>query len=481
MIKYSMDRSNKHMWDSISRGLPTTPSPIDIIPLPEILRVIQHCLHDRVEKFDLALELLDTISHMRNDIEFLNWKAMVEFDAKSYVRSFETTEQVLEHTRDHNTLFNAGRAAYKANRLEHSERYLREALALQPGDSSITLDHAVTICTMGDFDRAIEIIESIDKSRLDETHAKIVDFNKGWHRIRQGDFKQGIALLHIGREINVWGSDARKYNRPRWDGTTQPGKIILMVGEGGIGDEVINARFSEIICDRGMHCVMSTVHKNTSMLSSVLTLDEVFDNSEIDSRTWDYWIPCMDLPYVLGIDSTDIPSKPYISAKPDHIEKWKSKLRSDKFKIGIRWMGNPRYELELARTIPPELFEQLNGPGVQLYSLQKDDGIANLRIPQDTINIANDLESWDDTMAAMMEMDLIITSCTSVAHVAGALGCPTWVVVPLLPYYTWADMKRESYWYDSVRLYRQAEWKDWSVPMQEVAADLAKLLAGDLK
>jgi tetratricopeptide (TPR) repeat protein len=181
-----MDRSNQQMWDSISQGLPATPSPPDIIPLPEILRVMQHCLDNRVEKFDLALQLLDTVSHMRDDAEFLNWKAMVEFDAKSYVRSFETTERVLAHTRNHDTLFNAGRAAYKANRLEHSERYLREALALKPGDSSITLDHAVTVCTMGDFDRAIEIIESIDKSKLDETHAKIVDFNKGWHRIRQG-------------------------------------------------------------------------------------------------------------------------------------------------------------------------------------------------------------------------------------------------------------------------------------------------------
>jgi ADP-heptose:LPS heptosyltransferase len=79
-------------------------------------------------------------------------------------------------------------------------------------------------------------------------------------------------------------------------------------------------------------------------------------------------------------------------------------------------------------------------------------------------------------MGAMSNMDLIITSCTSVAHVAGALGIPTWVIVPLLPYYTWADMKKESYWYESVSLYRQKVWKDWSDPFVEVDCDLVKLL-----
>ena len=465
------------LWPAITQGLPSTPSPEKTIPLPEILKVIQYCLEDSVEQYDLAIELLDTIKSLRTDVEFLNWQAMVEYDAKKYVRSYETSKQILDYVKNASTLFNAGRAAYKANKLEDSESFLRQAMALDPADSSTTLDYAVTVCTMGEFDRALEIINSIDITKLDDTHAKIVEFNKGWHNIRQGNFRKGIDLLHLGRKINIWGSDARKYNKPRWDGTTQLGKTILIVGEGGIGDEVINARFSKTIQDRGMRAVMSTVHTNTEMLSSVLTLDRVFDNDKIDNESWDYWIPCMDLPYTLKIDSIDIPSESYLSVDSSSIEKWKLRTQTDKkLKIGIRWMGNPRYELELARTIPAHLFEQLNELDIQMYSLQKNDGIKDLAIPTGAINIADDLLSWSDTMGAMMNMDLIITSCTSVAHVAAALGKPTWVVTPLLPYYTWADMKKESYWYDSVRMYRQQVWKEWDEPFKEVKNDLIKLL-----
>jgi tetratricopeptide (TPR) repeat protein len=472
---------NNEVWDGILAGLPTTPSPKDQIPLPEILRVIQFCLKDGVEQYEAAVDLADVLSKLRNDIEFLNWKAMVEYDAKKYIKSFESAQKVLNISKDPGSYFNAGRAAYKANELALSKEYLQKAMDLDPKNSSYILDYAVTVCTMGDFDGALKIIENIDKSELDDLHAKIVDFNKGWHYVRQGKFKEGMALINIGRTINVWGSDSRKWKKPRWDGVTYPGKTILIAGEGGIGDEVINARFGQLIKERGMNAIMSTVHKNTSMLSSVPYIDKVIEDKDVESAEFDYWVPCMDMPQSLGIESTDIPSKPYLKAKQEYIDKWKViiKGRTDsgrKLNIGIRWMGNPRYELELARTIPNHYFESLKQDGVALYSLQKDDGIKNLTIPRGVIDISDKLETWDDTMGAMANLDLIITSCTSIAHVAGALGRPTWVVTPLLPYYTWADMKKESYWYGSVSLYRQRVWKDWSHPFTEIQHDLKKLL-----
>ena len=472
-----MKNENLEMWSAISTGLPETPTPPNTLPIPEILKVIQFCSNDKVEKYDIAIGLLDMISNLRDDLEFLNWKSMVEFECKKYLRSFETSEQILKITKNPNTLFNAGRAAYKANKLRHSEAYLKQAMELNPKDSSTILDYAVTICTMGDFEGALNIINNIDKSKLDTLHSKIVDFNKGWHNIRIGDFKKGMQLLHIGREIGMLGNHKKVYTKPEWDGKTYPGKTIYIVGEAGIGDEVINARFSKIIKDRGMNCIMSTVHKNQSMLSSVETLDDIFDISEANNKQWDYWTPCMDLPFILGIESKDIPSKSYIKAKQSYIDKWKDKIKTNKkLKVGIRWMGNPLYELELARTIPAELFEQLNEFDIQMYSFQKNDGCKDLKIPKGVIDISDDLNSWDDTMGAMKNMDLMISSCTSIPHVAGALGVPTWAVIPLLPYYTWADMKKESYWYDSVSLYRQKIWKDWSHPFEEVKHDLKKLL-----
>jgi tetratricopeptide (TPR) repeat protein len=471
-----MKPENNEMWDAIAQGLPSTPTPKDGVPVPEILRVIQFCLKDGVEHYKAATDLAELLSKLRNDTQFLNWKAMIEYEAKDYIKSFESTQKVLEQIQTAETYFNAGRSAYKANQLQLSKEYFEKSMELKK-DSSTQLDYAVTICAMGEFDHAFDIINSIDKSELDELHAKIVDFNKGWHYVRKGEFKNGMDLIHLGREINVWGSDARKYKKPRWDGTTQPGKTILIVGEGGIGDEVINARFSKIIKDRGMNCVMSTVHKNEHMLSYVETLDDVFADKLIDVKKWDYWIPCMDLPYILGIDSTEIPKKPYLDVASPVYERWNKKIQTKKkLKVGIRWMGNPRYELELGRTIPLEYFESLSDLDIQMYSLQKNDGIKDFKLPKGVIDISDELDSWEDTMAAMLNMDLVISSCTSVPHVAGALGVPTWIVIPLLPYYTWADMKKESCWYESVSLYRQKEWQNWEHPFVEVRQDLIKLL-----
>jgi tetratricopeptide (TPR) repeat protein len=461
---------NTEIWDRLFGQLPD----INAIPVREIAFLIKYCLDPRVEDFDLAITLLDKLSHLRNDVEFLNWKAMVEFEAKKYVRSLHTSEQILTVVDNAFTNFNAGRVAYKANELLKSKTYLERAMELDPTDYAAKLDHAVTVCSLGDIDGAFELINSINAN--DAHTAQILEFNKGWHYIRRGDFKRGMALLHIGRSINIWGSHARRYSRPQWDGSTQEGKTILIAGEGGIGDELINARFSKNIKERGMRAIMCTQHGNESMLSSVPWLDAVISPADIDKTSWDYWVPCMDIPYTMSLDIDDIYSQPYIFNKPEYVDKWAPKVASDRLKVGIRWSGNPRYELELGRTIPTQYFESLRNEHIQLYSLQKNDGQADFKSPHGVVDLASGFNSWDDTLGAIHHLDLVITSCTSIAHAAAALGKRTWIVTPLLPYYTWADMKKSSYWYDSASLYRQKRWNDWSDPFAEINRDLQHLL-----
>jgi tetratricopeptide (TPR) repeat protein len=485
--KFGGANMSNEVWQSIRSELPDTPTQNEkAIPIPEMLRVIEFCLQPGVEKFDTALQLTDMLAVLRNDLEFLNWKAMVEYDAKAYKRAFETATKVLEIAPSAEFFFNAGRAAYKANELEKSKEYYEQALQLNGGDSSTILDYSITLCSMGSMDEALNLITSIDSKYLDEKTAKIVEFNKGWHLLRHGDFKKGMACLHIGRTINIWGSDARKYDRPKWDGILRPGATILISGEAGIGDEVINARFSKIIQDRGMRAVMSTVHKNVKMLKTVPWLDDVFNAEEIEAKQWDFWAPCMDLPYILDIDASDIPSEPYLTPKPEYVSKWSwlqpvSPKTKKKLKVGIRWKGNPLYELELHRTVSVDLFQCLACNQVELYSIQLPDGDPNHYVPKYLTDLSKDLKSWDDTMGCMANLDLVITSCTSVAHVAAAMGVRTWVMVPLLPYYVWADMKDTSYWYDSVRVFRQKRWRSWIEPVQEVKSALLTLIENEVE
>lgn len=467
------------VWEDIFLSLPTMPfNPrAKGLPIAEIIKTIFFCLQEEIQDYNTAIALLDRISHLRKDVNFLNWKAMVEYDAKKFLRSFETSEKLLDYDKSGNMYFNVGRAAYKANRLEKSKVYLKKAMELLPGDSGPILDYAVTICSMGDFEGAFELIKGID-FKSDKRNNAIVEFNKGWHYLRKGDFKKGMELLHLGREIGVWGNHAGKHKKPQWDGQSHEGKTVLIIGEAGIGDEIINARFSKNIKDKGMNVIMSTNHKNESILSSITSLSKVINGKDVDNEKWDYWVPCMDLPFTLGIDESDLPTKPYIHSKPKYNTKWKTIIKSDKkLNIGIRWMGNQRYELELGRTIPLKYFEPLMDLDVQLWSIQKDDEGKGIRLPSGIIDISEGLQTWDDTLGAMKALDLVITSCTSIAHMGGALGVPTWAVVPLLPYYTWANMEKKSNWYETVTVYRQKEWQNWKHPFIELSKDLENLVA----
>ena len=104
-------------------------------------------------------------------------------------------------------------------------------------------------------------------------------------------------------------------------------------------------------------------------------------------------------------------------------------------------------------------------PGVTLYSLQRDqDLIANLPFQ----DLKDDMQSWEDTASIVAGLDLVITSCTSVAHLSAALGVETWIIVPVLPYYLWAVPGNKSAWYDSVKLFRQTKYGDWSEPLNAV-------------
>jgi len=171
---------------------------------------------------------------------------------------------------------------------------------------------------------------------------------------------------------------------------------------------------------------------------------------------------------LIGLNS--IPTYPYLTADKEYIKKWKGIIDSDKLKVGIRWAGNIVYEEELWRTLPTDaLFESVSFDEVQLYSLQRDDNMVAL--PSHIIDLSPELKTWEDTAGAMMNLDLIISSCTSIPHLSAALGIETWVIVPTLEYYSWSYP-----WYDVVKVYRQRKFREWDLPLSEVHKDLERRL-----
>ena len=159
----------------------------------------------------------------------------------------------------------------------------------------------------------------------------------------------------------------------------------------------------------------------------------------------------------LKLEYSDVSGIPYIP---------KNKTKPNKkFTIGVRWKGNPQFEHEQHRVFPSQLlFDNLKDLDCRFISLQRDLGVDE---KPDWIESVP-LDSWDDTKNAISSCDLVVTSCTSVAHLSGALGVPTCIIVPILSYYLWAIPGNTTPWYDSVTLFRQEVFGEWEKPMTDI-------------
>jgi hypothetical protein len=184
----------------------------------------------------------------------------------------------------------------------------------------------------------------------------------------------------------------------------------------------------------------------------------------------------MDLFSILDLDEQSLPSQAYLTANPDLIDKWKARLKPTKsFRIGLRWQGNPLYEQDLFRSVPFSLFRQfLSLKNCDFYSFQRDTGMEELSPSDPVEDLSRELSSWEDTAAALSLMDAVVTSCTSIAHLSGALGKKTFLFTPMLPYYIWAFPNKKSIWYPDVHLFRQQKFHDWQQEAQDIYQELQR-------
>lgn len=304
-------------------------------------------------------------------------------------------------------------------------------------------------------------------------------FNRGWFLIQDGDYQKGCRLLESGRFINVYGSPPLQTSAPIFNPETHDikGKSIIISLEGGFGDEIIHARFVKSYKDLGAAKVyLAASPEVVSIFERIEDCDGVILRNQMHTVPHDYWVPGFSAGWVAGHTFKDFPNKPYLNAKPESVEIWKNVIKGDKIKVGIRWAGNPKFEHQQFRRFPPKFLTELaKYEEVQLYSLQRDQNI--IALPEEIIDLQHFLISWEDTLAAIENLDIVITSCTSIAHAAAALGKETWVLTPLLPYHTWtfgAPHSTKSPYYDCVKIYRQEGPKAWNPTFQKLYKDFEK-------
>lgn len=304
-------------------------------------------------------------------------------------------------------------------------------------------------------------------------------FNRGWFIIQDGDYQKGCQLLEHGRFLNVYGSGPLKTDAPIFNPEQHDivGKSIIISLEGGYGDEIIHARFATSFKKKGAKAVyLAAAPELVSVFQRIEGVDGVILRNQAHTVPHDYWVPGFSAGWIAGHTFDDFPGDPYLSPRAESVDIWKSLINAPegKIKVGIRWAGNPKFEHQQFRRFPENFITNLSKyPELKLYSLQRDHN--TIQLPEGVTDLQYFLLSWEDTMAAIANLDIVITSCTSIAHLSAAMGKETWVIVPILPYHTWtpgSPNTNTSPYYKCVRLFRQKEAKAWNGTFQELYSAL---------
>ena len=319
------------------------------------------------------------------------------------------------------------------------------------------LDLQLEASLRGDFNEGWRLCREIEE---EDPYNDRAAFNRGWYLLRQGNLREGHLLLDRGRHASVFGNPKPPTPTDIWDGSS--GKVVLLNLEGGFGDQISALRFVREIRARGSSCIVACSAELAPLIKhSVCGVDAVMAHQAAGMVFHDAWMPSMSGPSVLGMEYDSLDGRAFIQA-PDV-------LRTTRQTIGLRWQGNPQFEHEQHRIFDPQLlFEAVKGIDARFISLQRDLGSEHRPDWVEEV----DLSTWEDTQRAIAGCDIVISSCTSVAHLAAAMGVHTKIIVPVLPYYLWALPQDTSPWYDSVQLFRQGNDGDWSAAFTQLRGEI---------
>jgi hypothetical protein len=296
--------------------------------------------------------------------------------------------------------------------------------------------------------------------------------------LQRGDFARGWTEYE-------WRFHCREHpilaqGMPPWDGSPLHGRSILLWAEQGLGDSIQFIRYAPAVARRGGRVIVSCPRLLVRILATCPGVAQAIPEGA-PQTDFDCHAPLMSLPRIFGTTVDTIPAEvPYLEADLALATLWRDELaRFGGFRIGIAWQGNPDHKKDRHRSFRLARFQPLASvPGVRLFSLQKGPGTEQLdelagRFP--VTDLGGRLDDFTDTAALVQNLDLVITPDTSLAHLAGALGVPVWVMIPFASDWRWLLGREDTPWYPSMRLFRQRRWGDWDEVFSRMARELSAI------
>jgi lipoprotein NlpI len=365
---------------------------------------------------------------------------------------------------------NLGVALRENGQLDAAIDAHRNALQLNPEYADAWRNLGVALNAKGLFDEAMSAYDRALQIKPDFAH---VHFNRGVLRLLRGDFQNGWPEYEWR-----WKLPSEITRRPtgpgQWNGEELRGQTILLYAEQGIGDTLQFVRYVPMVVERGGRVMVQCQPELLPLLAGFPGIQQI----AVAGQTlppFERHCALMSLPLTFGTELASIPRQiPYIQPDALLVEQWHNRFGAgSEFKVGLVWAGKAAYRNDRIRSIDfAQLSPLWNVPGVQFLSLQK--GHAKPAPPPGAkwLDWTDDLHNFAQTAALIANLDLVITVDTAVAHLAGAMGKPAWVLLSFVPDWRWQLDRDDSPWYPTMRLFRQSALNDWLGVIARVAEAL---------
>lgn len=390
--------------------------------------------------------------------------------------SLACSEKALEfNPKNPSYLTNYGNILTDLDRREEAISAHMKALRLCPDNLLICKNLANSLREFCHFEQALNHYKKAHQIEPNNNHIK---------------WDLAITYLHLGRYEDGWKYFESRWEigeirdrpieAPKWNGEPLEEKTILIHGEQGFGDTILCSRYIPMVKMCGAKKIIFECQKPLHKLfSSIYGIDHIEEYGQT-KESFDYQISIMSLPGIFNTDLNSIPPTPelFIPNKLPHNARSLLNAAENKFKVGIVWSGSVTFKGNKKRAVSIKNFLPLASiPGVQLYSLQKGPCEKELyEAGADALiwDLSNDLGDFTDTAAILSELDLVIMTDSSVAHLAGSIGCPIWNLLCYKPYWLYLTYREDCPWYSSMRLMRQKEPGNWEDVFAKVATELEK-------
>ncbi len=447
------------------------------VPCAELLRLAHE--YEQAKRSDDAERVLSyVLAATPDDAQALHLMGVVAYRKGQMERALGLMERAIAVGVDVSLYYrNIGEIYRVLGRLDRAVETARKSVALNPLDPLALMNCGIILAEQLDFDSAVDCFNRALALKPDLAGAH---FGLAEVLLSRGEFARGWEEYEWRFRLNDVPQAIPKTDRPQWDGKPLPQGKLLLVADQGFGDGIQFGRYIPWATQRCATVVLAASQTLRPLLTQFDPSVRVF-SAWAEAGAFDAWCPLTGLPRLAGTTLETIPAKtPYLHAQPDRVTRWAARLdavtQRGLRRIGCVWAGRPTHKNDWKRSMTlADLAPVTALDGIALIVLQKGSGQRQTgsyygRAP--LVHLSAEIGDFEDTAAIIDGLDLVLTVDTSVAHLAGAMGKPVWIMLPWAAEWRWLQNRSDSPWYPTMRLFRQPAPGDWRGVAAQVAAAL---------